>query len=132
MTEEKLGEALRMLSEQALALADLRKQVQSLTSLTGDVREQAEIMREIKADITAIESRQSALIASITGLASQAIASSKPGSLVQIGGFVLAVTLLILNFIGYHVGVHNGRVSLEYAAPNQTAQEADRARGVGK
>lgn len=112
---DALSKALQMLADQALAIADLRKQVFSLVSDVGDLKEHAEIMREIKADITAIESRQSALIASITGLASQAIASSRPGSIVQIGGFVLAVTLLVLNLIGYSVGFNNGRVSLEHS-----------------
>jgi hypothetical protein len=111
---DTLSRTLQMLADQALAIADLRKQVYTLVADVGGLKEHADIMREIKADITAIESRQSALIASITGLASQAIASSRPGNLVQIGGFVLAVTLLLLNLIGYSVGFHNGRVSLEH------------------
>lgn len=125
MSEETLSQALRMLADQALALADLRKAMQELTRLCDGMSEQAEIMKEIKADISAIESRQSALIASITGLASQAIAHSKPGHLVQIGGFVLAVTLLVLNLIGYHVGVNNGRVSLEHYTTRPPASTTD-------
>lgn len=112
MTEEErinLCDVVEQLRTQTEAIVELTRNVTALSSLPVSVSLQAQAVTEIRSDLAAIETRQSALISQITSLTTQAIQSHRPAHLIQVGGFVLAVTLLILNLLGYSAGLKNGR-----------------------
>lgn len=133
MTEQEradLSDVIRGLAAQTEAIVELTRHVTALTSLTGSYAQQAQAVTEIKSDLAAIETRQAALIAQITSITTQAIANSKPGYIIQVGGFVLAVTLLVLNLLGYSAGFSHGRFEiLRNDAPSEVT---DTRRGVAK
>lgn len=124
MTEEERGnlcDVVEQLRTQTEAIVELTRNVTALSSLPMSLSLQAQNVTEIRSDLAAIEARQSALIAQITSLTTQAIQSHRPAQLIQVGGFVLAVTLLILNLLGYTAGVHNGKIQLNHTASQQPA-----------
>ena len=129
MTEEErinLCDVVEQLRTQTEAIVELTRNVAALNSLTSSYQVQASAVTEIRADLAAIETRQSALISQITSLTTQAIQSQRPAHLIQVGGFVLAVTLLILNLLGYSAGLRNGRFEiLRY----DSSSEAPNSRG---
>ena len=108
----KLCDVVEQLRAQTEAIVELTRNVTALSSLPVSVSLQAQTVAEIRSDLAAIETRQSALISQITSLTTQAIQSHRPAHLIQVGGFVLAVTLLILNLLGYSAGFSHGRLEI--------------------
>lgn len=126
MTEEErinLCDVVEQLRAQTEAIVELTRNVAALNSLTSSYQVQASAVTEIRADLAAIETRQSALISQITSLTTQAIQSHRPAHIIQVGGFVLAVTLLILNLLGYSAGFSHGR--LEISRTHSSYENAD-------
>lgn len=115
MTDDErvnLCDVVEQLRAQTEAIVELTRNVTALSSLPVSVSLQAQTVAEIRSDLAAIETRQSALISQITSLTTQAIQSHRPAHLIQVGGFVLAVTLLILNLLGYSAGFSHGRLEI--------------------
>lgn len=115
MTEEErvnLCDVVEHLRTQTEAIVELTRNVTALSTLPTSLTLQAQSVAEIRSDLAAIETRQSALISQITSLTTQAIQSHRPAHLIQVGGFTLAVTLLILNLLGYSAGIKNGRFEI--------------------
>jgi len=108
----KLCDVVEQLRAQTEAIVELTRNVTALSSLPVSLSLQAQTVAEIRSDLAAIETRQSALISQITSLTTQAIQSHRPAHLIQVGGFVLAVTLLILNLLGYSAGFSHGRLEI--------------------
>lgn len=133
MTEEErsnLVDVVQTLHDQTEAIVELTRHVTALSSLTASYQVQAQAVTEIRSDLAAIETRQAALIAQITSITTTAIQSSRPSYMIQVGGFVLAVTLLILNLLGYSAGFSNGR--LEISRTYEIDETADSRRGVAE
>lgn len=115
MTDDErvnLCDVVEQLRAQTEAIVELTRNVTALSSLPVSLSLQAQTVAEIRSDLAAIETRQSALISQITSLTTQAIQSHRPAHLIQVGGFVLAVTLLILNLLGYSAGFSHGRLEI--------------------
>lgn len=133
MTEEERGNLqtiIHTLHDQTEAMVELTRHVSALNGLAHSYTHQAQTLTEIRADLAAIESRQSALIAQITSITTTAIQSTRPSYMIQVGGFVLAVTLLILNLLGYSAGFTHGRLEISRTL---SAEEATyQGRGVEK
>lgn len=126
MTDDErvnLCDVVEQLRAQTEAIVELTRNVTALSSLPVSVSLQAQTVAEIRSDLAAIETRQSALISQITSLTTQAIQSHRPAHLIQVGGFVLAVTLLILNLLGYSAGFSHGR--LEISRTHTSHEDAD-------
>lgn len=119
----KLCDVVEQLRAQTEAIVELTRNVTALSSLPVSLSLQAQTVAEIRSDLAAIETRQSALISQITSLTTQAIQSHRPAHLIQVGGFVLAVTLLILNLLGYSAGFSHGR--LEISRTHTSHEDAD-------
>lgn len=119
----KLCDVVEQLRAQTEAIVELTRNVTALSSLPVSLSLQAQTVAEIRSDLAAIETRQSALISQITSLTTQAIQSHRPAHLIQVGGFVLAVTLLILNLLGYSAGFSHGR--LEISRTHTFNEDAD-------
>lgn len=107
-----LCEIAKLIESQIEAMAELSRQIGSLSSLSSSYETQAEAIQDIRSDLAAIETRQSALIAQITSITTQAIQSSRPSNLIQVGGFVLIVTLIGLNLLGYSAMVKDGHFEI--------------------
>lgn len=90
--------------------------------------EQSRILTEIRADLRETEARQVRLIESLTGLTKDVMTSSRPSSTIQIGGFVLAVTLLLLNLLGLRISAGRHGISIETEASGRTTIEAPNPR----
>lgn len=126
MTDDErvnLCDVVEQLRAQTEAIVELTRNVTALSSLPVSLSLQAQTVAEIRSDLAAIETRQSALISQITSLTTQAIQSHRPAHLIQVGGFVLAVTLLILNLLGYSAGFSHGR--LEISRTHTSHENAD-------
>lgn len=126
MTDDErvnLCDVVEQLRAQTEAIVELTRNVTALSSLPVSLSLQAQTVAEIRSDLAAIETRQSALISQITSLTTQAIQSHRPAHLIQVGGFVLAVTLLILNLLGYSAGFSHGR--LEISRTHSSHEDAD-------
>lgn len=126
MTDDErvnLCDVVEQLRAQTEAIVELTRNVTALSSLPVSLSLQAQTVAEIRSDLAAIETRQSALISQITSLTTQAIQSHRPAHLIQVGGFVLAVTLLILNLLGYSAGFSHGR--LEISRTHSSYENAD-------
>lgn len=126
MTDDErvnLCDVVEQLRAQTEAIVELTRNVTALSSLPVSLSLQAQTVAEIRSDLAAIETRQSALISQITSLTTQAIQSHRPAHLIQVGGFVLAVTLLILNLLGYSAGFSHGR--LEISRTHTFNEDAD-------
>lgn len=133
MTEEQRGQfetIIHTLHDQTEAMVELTRHVTALGGLHQTYALQAQTLGEIRADLAAIETRQAALIAQITSITTTAIQTTRPSYMIQVGGFVLAVTLLILNLLGYSAGLHHGRFEISRIFPIE--ETADKGRGVAQ
>lgn len=133
MTEEERGQfqtIIHTLHDQTEAMVELTRHVTALGGLQHTYAVQAQTLADIRADLAAIETRQAALIAQITSITTTAIQTTRPSYMIQVGGFVLAVTLLILNLLGYSAGLHHGRFEISRILPAETP--TDQGRGVAE
>jgi hypothetical protein len=133
MTEDERGHfqtIIHTLHDQTEAMVELTRHVTALNGLTHSYTIQAQTLGEIRADLAAIETRQAALIAQITSITTTAIQSTRPSYMIQVGGFVLAVTLLILNLLGYSAGFTHGRLEITRTLSPEEANHS--GRGVAK
>ena len=77
------------------------------------LQEQLRILAEIRADLRAMEAHQIRLVESLTSLTKDALTQARPGATIQVGGFVLAVTLLLLNLLGLRVTAGKNGLPIE-------------------
>ena len=118
----------QLIDAQTKAIDQLTRHVNALSPLVSNMRENALLVREIRNDLIGIDGRQATLNKRMDELTSQAMTMGRPTAMIQVGGFVLAVTLLLLNLLGMRIGYdrENGLVIESERGGRPATENADR------
>jgi len=122
----------RLIEAQKRTIERLNGHVNALAPLVSDLRENALLIKEIRADLVSIDARQAALNTRLDNISNTAITAVRPGATIQIGGFVLAITLVLLNLLGMRISYdkQRGFVIESDRRERSTFEDADRRGGL--
>ena len=101
----------------------------SCEELKPILAEQARILSDIRADLRETDARQIRLIEGLTTLTKDVVTTSRPSHTIQIGGFVLAVTLLLLNLLGLRISAGRHGISIETETGGRTSSSTSHSGG---
>lgn len=101
----------------------------SCEELKPILAEQARILSDIRADLRETDARQIRLIEGLTTLTKDVVTTSRPSHTIQIGGFVLAVTLLLLNLLGLRISAGRHGISIETETGGRTSSSTSDSGG---
>lgn len=96
----------------------------SCSELRPVLEEQARILAEIRQDLREAEARQLKLVESLTSLTKDVMTTSRPAATIQIGGFVLAVIMLLMNSLGLRISASKNGLQIESEQGQESASKA--------